>query len=292
MPVLHGLSRSAHPTPFHHLLTGISRSKAIANAKLIQQERQIAKLDSLSIQSGLLKALREFLPRSEFSGWSEHLLLVTSRISNFARKALVRCLPTNSNLHRWDRAKSSACPNCGELETENHILNNCSVAAVQGRYTWRHNAVLRLLLSFILPHVSPHATVYADLPGHTSPAELFTDILPDITVVRGSEALILELTCCYEKNFSASGAAKIRKYADPSKSSKVQLTFHVHTLEVSSLGFVSCASLRKFMFGIGAPPLQAGSVRKLGEMALRSSFYIFCCRHKTWPVGVSDSHFL
>ena len=150
---------------------------------------------------------------------------------------------------------------------------------------------MRLLSSFILPHVPPHAVVYADLPGYTSPSVLYTDILPDITVVRGFETHILKLTCCYEKNFSASGDAKIRKYADPSKSTKVQLTFHVHTLEVSSLGFVSCASFRKFMFGISAQPLQAGSMRKLGEMALRSSFYIFCFRHKTWPVGVSDSHF-
>jgi hypothetical protein len=291
MQTLQELSKPTIPPPFHHLLHAMTRVKAMAKAKEIQKESVLVGLDNLKVQSGLLRALRDSLPQTELSRWSGHLQLISSTISNFARKALVRCLPTNANLHRWDGSKSSACPHCGEMETEKHILNNCAVAANQGRYTWRHNAVLRSLLSGIIPYISSHQTVYADLPGHRSPSDLFTDIIPDITVVQGSQAHILELTCCYETNFIASRENKIRKYADPSQSSKELLTFHVHTLEVSSLGFVCTSGLRKFLANVGAPPLQVDTVGRLGEMALRCSYFVFCCRHKAWPANASDPYF-
>ena len=152
---------------------------------------------------------------------------VIANIANFARKALVRCLPTNANLHRWDRSKTELCPHCCELETQHHILNNCSVAAVQGRYTWRHNAVLRLLVDYLLPHMLPSDRLLADLPGQLSPSDLYTDILPDITLVRGSDAHILELTCCAEVNFLPSRLNKLKKYAEPSRFSKEPLTLTV-----------------------------------------------------------------
>ena len=291
MRTLHDLSQRAHPLPFHLPGFSATREKVVERAKDVQQERSLTSLDGLQIQSVLLKSLRTSLPQSELKSWSCHLLTVISSVSNFARKALVRCLPTNSNLHRWDRSKSESCPHCGQLETENHILNNCSVAATEGRYTWRHNAVLRYLLAIILPKMSDHHTVYADLPDQRSPSDLFTDILPDITVVKGSSAHILELTCCYEKNFVKSREYKLTKYSDPSSSSTARLFFHVNTLEVSSLGFVYSTGLHNFLKGLGLPPLQTDQIRRMGEIALRSSFYIFCCRHKPWPATVTDPYF-
>jgi len=161
MPILQSLIQKNVLNPFHHLVAQTSRKKALTMAKSIQYSRQLQKLDSLQIQSGVGKALRDSLLQSELSSWSGHMSLVTTAISNFARKALIRTLPTNSNPHRWNRSKSSTCHNCGEQETENHILNNCSYAAVQRRYTGRHNAVLRLIISYILPNMSP-ADVLSD----------------------------------------------------------------------------------------------------------------------------------
>jgi len=89
----------------------------------------------------------------------------------------------------------------------------------------------------MLPHISRAAVQYANLLDQRNPSELYTNIFLDITVVRNSQAHILELTCCSEKNFSASGENKIQKYSNHRQSSKKDLTFHVHTIEVSSLGF-------------------------------------------------------
>jgi len=75
------------------------------------------------------------------------------------------------------------------------------------------------------------------------------------------------------------------------RSIKAHLSFQVHTLEVSSLGFVSSASLNKFLRLVGAPPLQVKEIRRLGEMALRCSFFLFCCRHKPWPSDITDPFF-
>src|SRR5258708_1304210 len=147
----------------------------------------------------------------------------------------MRCLPTNSNLFRWRKSLSDSCPNCSATETENHILNNSSVAAQQGRYTWRHNAVLKLLVAHIQAHLHAGDELFTDLPGFQNPQELFTNIIPEITVLHNTKAYILELTCCYEKNLLSSKLYKMEKYKDPAGSSKTEMTFVVNTAEVSSL---------------------------------------------------------
>jgi len=50
-------------------------------------------------------------------------------------------------------------------------------------------------------NLPPSYYLHSDLPGKKNPADLFYNILPDITVVHGDQAYILALTCCYEKNF-------------------------------------------------------------------------------------------
>jgi zinc-binding in reverse transcriptase len=225
---------------------------------------------------------------TELIEWSKHIALTTPSVANFARKALIRCLPTNSNLHRWGRVPSDSCPHCSTLETENHILNNCPVAAGQGRYTWRHNAVLKSLAAYIQSHLHGLDELYVDLPGFKSPHDLYTSILPDITVVRGNSAVILELTCCYETNLEKSKLYKQLKYSNPQQDCKMPLDFTVLTAEVSSLGFIPLANPNKFCKLVGIPPLPPTTTRQLGETSLRCSYFIFCCRHKQWPTNPTD----
>ena len=151
MRVLHGLQ--CDKVPFKDLVETVSRREAVASAKSLQLTSKLDKLDGLSVQSILFKALRDALTGSELSNWSRHLALINSNVANFARRALMRALPTNSNLHRWGKSSSDSCPSCAGLETENHILNNCPTASQQGRYTWRHNAVLKILVQHIQSHL-------------------------------------------------------------------------------------------------------------------------------------------
>src|SRR6266496_64392 len=96
----------------------------------------------------------------------------------------------------------------------NHILNKCPTSAQQGRYTWRHNVVLKILVQHIQTHLSEGDEIFVDLPDFKNPEDLFTNILPDITVIHHGAAYILELTCCYERNLEKSKLYKIDKYKD------------------------------------------------------------------------------
>ena len=139
------LDLSSGKIPFRDLLNVTSRKKAAEDAKAAQIDRHAQSIGSLKVQSILHKALVTALSPAELAGWSENTSLINPQISIFARKALLRCLPTNSNLHLWGKTSTDLCPRCcNQVETENHILNNCAHSAEEGRYTWRHNAVLKL----------------------------------------------------------------------------------------------------------------------------------------------------
>ena len=65
---------------------------------------------------------------------------------SFTLRAITYTLPTPENLRRWGQHTTDpACPLCGRHATLRHILNGCSIALRQGRYTWRHDNVLRIL---------------------------------------------------------------------------------------------------------------------------------------------------
>ena len=60
----------------------------------------------------------------------------------FLVKSVYDLLPTPSNKNIWYGSEET-CKLCGGNGTLAHILSGCSVALSQGRYTWRHNQVLR-----------------------------------------------------------------------------------------------------------------------------------------------------
>ena len=57
-------------------------------------------------------------------------------------------LPTSDNLRRWGKTVVDLkCCLCGfPNPTLKHILNGCSMALKQGRYTWRHDSILQRLV--------------------------------------------------------------------------------------------------------------------------------------------------
>src|SRR6476619_5466336 len=49
-------------------------------------------------------------------------------------------------LRLWGYTDSAACTLCGAVQcTLHHLLVNCKYALEQGRYTWRHNSVLKCM---------------------------------------------------------------------------------------------------------------------------------------------------
>ena len=94
----------------------------------------------------------------------------------------------------------------------------CPTAMTDGRYTWRHDMVLTALLPF-LQKFNPEASVYADLPDHRacesppatiSPTIIGTTARPDLFIVDGKCATMLELTVPWN-NLTSIKNARARK---------------------------------------------------------------------------------
>ncbi|XP_069125427.1 uncharacterized protein [Argopecten irradians] len=63
----------------------------------------------------------------------------------FIFRAVYDVLPTPTNLHRLGLVEDPTCQQCDRVGSLEHILSSCEVALAQGRYTWRHDQVLRTL---------------------------------------------------------------------------------------------------------------------------------------------------
>lgn len=63
---------------------------------------------------------------------------------SFIIKATYDVLPFPKNLHQW-YGEDPTCVLCLTPATLMHILTGCRTSLTQGRYTWRHNQVLKSL---------------------------------------------------------------------------------------------------------------------------------------------------
>ena len=74
--------------------------------------------------------------------WSDMWKMSPLRLA-FAIRSVYDQLPSRDNLQKWGLVDDTKCGLCGGTETLHHVLSNCTYALANGRYTWRHNQVLR-----------------------------------------------------------------------------------------------------------------------------------------------------
>ena len=83
--------------------------------------------------------------------WRRLIFGMSDNELKFTLQAITNTAPTPDNLRRWNCAQiDSSCTLCGRPCTLRHVLNSCSVSLHQGRYSWRHNAVLSVLKRHLL----------------------------------------------------------------------------------------------------------------------------------------------
>lgn len=85
--------------------------------------------------------------------WKDMWEMETSRIS-FLIRSTYDVLPTPTNLNQW-LGEDPSCPLCSTPATLRHILVGCKVSLSQGRYTWRHNQVLKGLAATLESRRTP-----------------------------------------------------------------------------------------------------------------------------------------
>ena len=182
-----------------------------------------------------------------------NLLDVDVSTISFLLRAVTDTLPSNANLRLWGAKdhQEGKCKLCGELGTLRHVLSSCKVALSQGRYTWRHNKVLRAIeqvskdaleagsvehdrsrgIQFIpqgalpkrstVPKVGSPVTdweVFSDLDKRlTFPADIAeTNLRPDLLVISRTKKILIvvELTVPWEERLQEAHEIKFLKY-DP-----------------------------------------------------------------------------
>ena len=78
------------------------------------------------------------------------LLAMPVNCTSFCISSTYDTLPSPSNLKRWKLTSEASCFLCNkDTCTTSHILGACKVTLAQGRFTFRHDNVLRIIISNI-----------------------------------------------------------------------------------------------------------------------------------------------
>src|ERR1700743_3193768 len=104
------------------------------------------------------------------------------------------------------RKSSNLCPLCGSVQTNTHVLSNCSHPSALTRFTNRHNKILVMLADWLSSKLDNKSTLFVDLLGskYKQVTDIFTSVRPVLAIVTENTVLIVELTICHETYFSSS----------------------------------------------------------------------------------------
>ena len=254
--------------------------------KAVQHEHEDRIKNTLLSQGLVISSILKFSCQTTSRLWSTVQQTMPKNIFNFSIKYLNNTLPTRKNLCKWSISQSSACSFCLQSETLQHVISSCKCYLEEGRYTWRHNSVL-LYLANTVSSLSP-CKIYADLPSFTSPCLITSDSLrPDLLLVTGNNVVyILELTLGFETNMQVNSTRKANKYNRLIKdlsSTYNKVTFI--NLSMDALGVMgsSCDSFLSLLQDLSFDKLvQKRIIMKTINIAISTSYFIFCQRNKTW----------
>jgi hypothetical protein len=82
--------------------------------------------------------------RSRKLNWNNIWKMEGHRI-RFLLRSVYDVLPTPTNLNTWGLSDDPACKLCQKPANLEHVLSSCRVALTDGRYTWRHDQVLKVI---------------------------------------------------------------------------------------------------------------------------------------------------
>ena len=124
----------------------IKSSKIPSNKSSRDYRTFISKAVQLKVQGQWTRWLNYI--QQNFS-WKS-LLAMPVNLSSFCISSTYDTLPSPSNLKRWKLTTEASCFLCNkDTCTTSHILGACKVALSQGRFTFRHDNVLRIIITNI-----------------------------------------------------------------------------------------------------------------------------------------------
>ena len=197
---------------------------------------------------------------------------------------LYNSLPTRKNFQKWRLTSSSECSFCLHPESLLHVVAGCS--SYLDRFPWRHDSILQFITNnLLLPHIQK---IYADLPSFPNPSAITgDDHHPDLLILIKDNCLyILELTVGYETNFRNNINRKHLKYEKLIMDQKKKFnSVKFINLSISALGVFDkeSAAFLKMLEDIHLDKdHNKYIIKRIINITIRSTYYIFCCRNKEW----------
>ncbi|CAB3999364.1 Hypothetical predicted protein [Paramuricea clavata] len=216
--------------------------------------------------------------------WSACQSNLPKNIFNFTVRYINNSLPTRQNLARWGLSPTSDCSRCLAPETLLHVVAGCQ--SYLERFTWRHDSVLNFLATSLQTVSGSH--LYVDLPGYKSPSIITGDTYrPDLLLSTSTGRLyIVELTVGFESNLQRNVERKKSKYKELIREQNEHFnSVKFINLSISSLGVFSkeCSTFIEMLNDFGFQKQhQNYCIRRMTTIAIRTTYYIFCCRNKEW----------
>ena len=174
----------------------------------------------------------------------------------------------------------------------------------QGRYTWRHNSILKHILTVLKEAIEPTSndiSIFSDISGYTTTGgTLPTDVIvsklkPDIVIqnkTRNSIHLI-ELTAPFDTNVQKAHDFKTRKYRDlVSDITDNGFTCDLTCIEIGSRGLITPENVRNIdtILSLVAAKKSKAFKKELSKVALLTSYTIWNARHE--PAWGSENQLL
>ena len=164
-------NKSLKFNPFDYLQKGTIVSTTLQTDKtILEMAKRLSWSDDIKVRESHACSLisqgstLRLQDVNSYAIWSQTVLSLSDRVLSFSLNSIQDTLPHKVNLKRWHISDNSDCPLCGKYQTVQHVLNNCSKALVDKRYTWRHNSILSKLYNFILCHLCESWKKIVDLP--------------------------------------------------------------------------------------------------------------------------------
>jgi len=157
---------------------------------------------------------------SEDTAWNSAIFCLPPSLVKFGVNAIINTLPSRNNLKRWKLISDDACPLCQNGQTIQHVLSFCKPALVSGRFTWRHNTVLKPIADYVRALLPPSVIIHVDdLPEYKYDQPFLhtvhtTTLRPDIVLVEAKSKtfVMIELSCPDDENMNQRRTFKQKKY--------------------------------------------------------------------------------
>ena len=188
----------------------------------------------------------------------------------------------------WKKTSTSLCKFCLNSRTLEHVVSGCKVYLHEGRYNWRHDSILKNLVTYF-KSIRGNLKYYVDIPGFEWPSVITGEKRrPDIIIHDTNKLYIIELTVGFETIISINTERKSKHYEDLCKelSQGFESVIYVNLFMLGALGFIGKDSknfydLLKMTLKLEKDQISY-LIKKITSCCIRTTYYIFCKKDKSW----------